>query len=129
MLVVTEADVGLLNLALNFDIGCGRSVHHDIGDVVACEQRLKRAIAQHVIADVVEQFLLLGDRHDDRLDGDDFVDDIADFLARRITIEFGELCEVDRFDQGAEDCALGFVIGLGMTRLDHGRRDRGRAAA
>ena len=43
----------------------------------------KRAVAEHVVADVVEQILLLGDRHHDVLDRDDLVDDVADFVARR----------------------------------------------
>ena len=90
------------------------------------EQRLERPIAEHVVADVVEQLLLLGDRHHDRLDGDDLVDDVADFLARGIGVELGELGEVDRLDQGAEDRALGLVIGLGMPRVGRGRRQRRR---
>ena len=66
LLVVAEADAGLLDLALDFDVGRAGAVHHDVGDVVAREQRLERAVAEHVVADVVEQFLLLGDRHHDR---------------------------------------------------------------
>ena len=91
LLVVAEADAGLLDLALDFDVGGAGAVHHDVGDVVAREQRLERPVAEHVVADVVEQFLLLGDRHHDVLDRDDLVDDVADFLARRIGVELGEL--------------------------------------
>ena len=34
LLLVAEADVGQLDLAVNFDIGLARIVHHDVGDVV-----------------------------------------------------------------------------------------------
>ena len=84
LLVVAEADVGLLDLAVDFDVDRAGAVDHDVGDVVARQQRLERAVAEHVVADVVEQLLLLGDRHHDVLDRDDLVDDVADFLARRI---------------------------------------------
>ena len=82
LLVVAEADAGLLDLAFDFDVGGAGAVHHDVGDVVARQQRLERAVAEHVVADVVEQLFLLGDRHHDVLDRDDLVDDVADFLAR-----------------------------------------------
>ena len=111
LLVVAEADAGLLNLAADFDVDRARAVDHDVGDIVAREQRLERPVAEHVVADVVEQILLLGDRHDDILDRDDFVDDVADFFARGIGIELGQLTEIDRLDQGAEDRALGLVVG------------------
>jgi hypothetical protein len=126
LLVVAEADAGALNLAFHFDVGGARAVHHDVGDVVAREQRLEWAVAEHVVANVVEQLLLLGDRHHDRLDGDDLVDDVADFLARRLGVELGELRQVDRLDQGAEDRALGLVVGLGMAGVGRHRGNRRR---
>ena len=43
---------------------------------------------------------------------DDLVDDIANLFARRINIELGKLGKVDGPNQGAEDCALDFVVGL-----------------
>ncbi len=112
LLVVAEADAGLLNLAGDFDVNRARAVDHDVGDLVARQQRLERTVAEHVVADIVEQILLLGDRHHDVLDRDDLVDDIADFLARGIGVELGELGEIDRFDQRAEDRAFDFVIGF-----------------
>ena len=115
--VVAEADIGQLDLAADLDVGAGGAVDHDVGDVVARQQRLERAVAQHVVADVVEQVLLLGDRHHDVLDRDDLVDDVADFLARALGVELRELREVDRLDQGAEDRALGDVIFVGPTRF------------
>ena len=87
LLVVAEADAGLLDLAGDFDVDRAGAVDHDVGDVVARQQRLERAVAEHVVADVVEQLLLLGDRHHDVLDRDDLVDDVADFLARRVGVE------------------------------------------
>ena len=84
LLVVAEADAGFLDLAVDFDEDGAGAVHHDVGDIVARQQRLERAIAEHVVADVVEQLFLLGDRHHDVLDRDDLVDDVADFLARRL---------------------------------------------
>ncbi len=110
LLVVAEADAGALDLAGDFDVDGAGAVDHDVGDVVARQQRLQRAVAEHVVADVVEQLFLLGDRHHDVLDRDDLVDDVADFLARRLAVELGELGEVDRLDQGAEDRRLDLVV-------------------
>ena len=124
LLVVAEADAGLLDLAVDFDVGRAGAVHHDVGDVVAREQRLERAIAEHVVADVLEQLFLVGDRHHHVLDGDDLVDDVADFLARRHRVELGELGEVDRLDQRAENLALGLVETLGAAALGHARGPR-----
>src|SRR5262249_31560085 len=119
----------LLDLALDFDKGGAGAIHHDVGDVIARQQGLERTVAEHVIADVVEQFLLLGNRHHDGLDRDDLVDDVADFLARGFAVELGELGEIDRFDQRAEDRALDLVIGIGMPRGGGGRGERGRRLA
>src|SRR6185312_12847248 len=124
LLVVAEADAGALDLAVDFDEHRAGAVDHDVGDVVARQQRLERAVAQHVVADVVEQVLLLGDRHHDVLDRDDLVDDVADFLARRIAVELGELGEVDRLDQRAEDGRLDLVVVVRSPRLDGRRRRR-----
>ena len=126
LVVVAEADRGALDLAGDFDVDGAGAVHHDVGDVVAREQRLERPVAEHVVADVVEQLLLLGDRHHDVLDRDDLVDDVADFLARRVGVELGELGEIDRLDQGAEDRALDLVIAVRFARV--GRRGRRRWA-
>src|SRR5262245_25887554 len=124
LLVVAEADAGLLDLALDFDVGGAGAVHHDVGDVVSGQQRLERPVAKHVVADVIEQLFLLSDRHHDVLDRDDLIDDVADFLARGIGVELGELREVDGFDQRAEDRALGLVVMIAVARIDGGRRER-----
>ena len=126
LLVVAEANAGLLNLAGDFDEHRAGAVDHDVGDVVARQQRFQRAVTEHVVADVVEQFFLLGDRHDDVLDRDDLVDDVADFLACRLAVELGELGEVDRLDQGAENRCLDLVIVVGPPRLGGGRGGRFR---
>ena len=125
LLIVAETDSGALNAARDFDEYRSGAIDHDVGDVVARQKRFKRAISEDVVTDVVEQFLLLGDRHHDVLDRDDLVDDIANFLARRLAVELGELGKVDRFDQGAEDCRLDLIIGVGPPRVDGGRRCRG----
>src|SRR5262249_3872048 len=65
LLVVAEANAGALDLARDFDEDRAGPVHHDVGDVVARQQRLQRTVTQHVVADIVEQLLLLGDRHHD----------------------------------------------------------------
>ena len=116
LLVVAEADAGLLDLAVDFDVDLLGAVHHDVGDVVARQQRLKRTVAEHVVADVLEQLLLLGDRHREVLDRDDVVDDVADFLAGALRIELGELRQVDRVDQRGKDLRLGVVVGFGASR-------------
>ena len=59
---VAKADVGQLDLAADFDEAARRAIDHDVGDVVARQQRLERPEAEHVVADVVEQVFLLGDR-------------------------------------------------------------------
>ncbi len=82
LLVVAEPDSGPLDLAADFDEDGAGAVDHDVRDIVAGQQRLKRTVTENVVADVVEQFFLLGDRHHDILDRDDLVDDVADFLAR-----------------------------------------------
>ncbi len=112
LLVVAEANAGFLDLAGDFDVDRARAVDHDVGDLVARQQRLERTVAEHVVADVVEQVLLLGDRHHDVLDRDDLVDDVADFFARGIGVELGQLRQIDRLDQRAEDRALDLVISL-----------------
>src|SRR3954469_16006136 len=125
LLVVAEANAGLLDLARDFDEHRTGAVDHDVGDVVARQQWLQRAVAEHVVADVVEQLFLLGNRHHDVLDRDDLVDDVADFLARRLAVELGELGKVDRLDQGTEDGRLDLVVIVGSPRL-HGGRGRRR---
>ena len=108
---------GLLHLAADFDEGRRSAVDHDVGDVVAGEQRLERTIAQNVVADVLEQLFLLGDRHHDVLDLDDLADDVADLFARSGGIELGELRQVDRVDQRVEDRRLDVVVLFGVPAL------------
>jgi hypothetical protein len=69
-------------LPFNFDEAHVGAVDHDVGNVVARQQRLERAVAQNVVADVFEQFFLLGNRHGDVFQRDDLVDDVADFITR-----------------------------------------------
>ena len=104
------------DLALHLDEDAVGAVDHDVGDVVAREQRLERAVAEHVVADVLEQLLLLGDRHHHVLHRDDVVDDVADFLARLVHVHLGQLRQVDRVDQRAEDLRLQVVIFVGLAR-------------
>ena len=99
LLVVTEADAGRLDLAVDFDEDLPRAVHHDVGDVVARQKRLQWTVAQDVVADVLEKLLLLGNRHREILDRDDVVDDVADFLTGGVGLELGELRQVDRVDK------------------------------
>ncbi len=80
LLIVAKANARSLNFTADFDEDRAGTVHHDVGDVVSRKQRLKRAVAEDIVADIVEQFLLLGNRHHDVLDRDDFVDDVAGFL-------------------------------------------------
>ncbi|MGY4382114.1 hypothetical protein ACVWZ3_009753 [Bradyrhizobium sp. i1.3.6] len=127
LLVVAEADTGALDLAGDLDVDGVGAVDHDVGDVVARQQRLQRAVAENVVADIVEQLFLLGDRHHDVLDRDDLVDDVADFLARGLGVELGELGEVDGLDQRTEDRCLDLVVIVRAAGF-HGRR-RPRAGA
>ncbi len=107
----------LLHLAADLDVGRGRAVDHDVGDVVARQQRLERAVAEHVVADVLEQLLLLGNRHHHVLDLDDLADDVADLLARRRRLELGELGQIDGVDQRVEDGRLDVVVLFRMPAL------------
>ncbi len=131
--IVAEAHVGELDLAADFDEGASRPVDHDVGDVVARQQRLERPEAEHVVADVVEQVLLLGDRQHQILDRDDLVHDVANFFARALLVELRQRREVDRLDQRAEDHRLGLEIAfrplLGLTVEARRRRREARAAA
>ena len=87
--IIPEANVGELNLTADLDVGFRRAVHHDVGDVITAEQRLQRTITEHVVANIVEQLLLLGNRHHDILDRDDLVHDVANFFARVFRVELG----------------------------------------
>ena len=124
--IVAETDIGELDLAGDFDEDAAGAVDHDVGDIVAGQQRFERAVAQHVVADVLEQMFLLGDRHHDRLDRDDLVDDVADFLARRIRIELGQLRQIDRVDQRVKDRGLDLVVVFRARIGDAGRLRLGR---
>ena len=126
LLIVAKANSGLLDLSLDFDVDRTGPIDHDVGDIVARKQRLERAEAKDVIADIVEQVLLLRDRHHDVLDRDDLVDDVADFLACGIDIEPGQLRQVDRLDQRAENGGFGLVIRFRSPRIDGSRGGRGR---
>ena len=130
--IVAKADVGRLHPAIYLDEADPGTVDHDVGDVVARQQRLERAVAENVVADVLEQLLLLGDRHHDILERDDLVDDVADLVAGAVAVELTELGQVDGVDQGIEDRRLDVVIAFGAagTGGDGGRvrgLDRGIA--
>ena len=127
---VAETDIGQLDLAADFDEASRRSIDHDVGDVVAREQRLERTEAEDVVADIVEQIFLLGDRQHQVLDRDDLVHDVPNLLPRAFGIEFGQRGEIDRLDQRAEDQGLGLKIGLrspfGLNRRARGLLGLGR---
>src|SRR5262249_12611573 len=91
LLVVAEPYAGLLNLTVDLNVDLPGAVDHDIGDIVARQERFQRAITQNVVADIVEQFLLLDDRHCEVLDRNDVVDDLAHFLASALGVELGKL--------------------------------------
>ncbi len=84
MLIVAKSDRRLLNTPRHFDKDLLGAIDHDVGNIVARQERLQRTIAEHVVANVFEQFFLLGNRHRKILDCNDVIDDIADFLARRV---------------------------------------------
>ena len=117
LLVVGKAHRRFLNLAADFNEGRGRAIDHDVGDVVTRQKRFERTIAQNVVADILEQFFLLGDGHHNVFDLDDFADDVADFFARGCGVEFGELRQVDRVDQGVEDRRFDVVVLFRMAAL------------
>ena len=104
--VVTETDVGLLNLSSDLDVNGVGSIHHDVGDIVARQQRLERTISENVVADILEQFVLFGDGHHDLLGRNDILDDVLDRLARFLSAHLRQLGHVDRFDQCGEDLSL-----------------------
>jgi hypothetical protein len=131
LLIIAKPDAGLLNFAAHFDIDRAGAVHHDNDDLIARQQWLERTIAENVVANIVEQILLLGDRHHNVLDRDDLIDDVADFLARGIGIKLGELAKIDGLDQSAENRALRFIVSVGTPQVDRGRdllRRAGRPA-
>src|SRR2546430_14833681 len=82
LLIVTESDPGALNAAGDLDEYRSGAIDHDVGNVVAGQKRFERPVAENVVADIVEQLFLLGNRHYDVLDRDDLIDDVANLLAR-----------------------------------------------
>ncbi len=64
---------------------------------------------------------LLGNRHDDVLDRDNFNNDIADLFAGAFLIELSELPKIDRIDQRVEDGRFGGVVFFGPI-IDLGNR-------
>ena len=121
--VVTEADIGLDDLAGDLDEDAVAAVHHDVGDVVAGQERLQRPVAQDVVADVFQQRLLLGRRHHHLLGGDDLADDFADFRARPVDVHLRQLGYVNDFDQRAKQLTFQVIVFVGFSRV------RRRAAA
>ena len=115
--VVAEADIRLLDLAGDLDEDPVAAIHHDIGDVVARQKRLERAVSKDVVADVFEQFALLGFRHRHLLGDDDLSDGVADLPSRPIGIHFRQLRYVDDFDQGAKYLLLDVIVFVGLVSL------------
>src|SRR5262249_10155154 len=85
----------------------------------------ERAISENIIADVVDQILLLGSGHRDALDSNDLVDDTPDFVPRACTVELRELRQIDRLDQSAKDNAFGGVIAIATLGLKRNARGCG----
>src|SRR6185312_9920947 len=110
LLIVGEANARFLNFAADFDKRRVGTVDHDVGDVIASQKRFERPIAQDVVADVLEQFFLLRNRHHDVLDLNDLADDVADFFARGDAVELRKLGEIDGIDQRVEDGCFDVVI-------------------
>lgn len=119
--IVAEADVRQLDLAAHFDEHPVRAVDHDVGDVVARQQRLQRAIAEDVVDDVLDQMLLLGHRHRDVLDRHQLGDDVADLLTGLLQVQLSQLGEVDGVQQSVEDRGLGGVVVVALLTDDVGR--------
>ena len=61
---IAETNVCQLYPAADFDEATRGSVDHDVGDVVSRQQRLQRAETQDIVADIIEQVLLLRNRKD-----------------------------------------------------------------
>ena len=51
--IVDKADVGTLDLTLDLDVGRFATIDHDVGDLIAGEQRLERSVAEDVVTDVL----------------------------------------------------------------------------
>lgn len=77
-----------MHLAFDLDVGRIGAVDHNIGDIIADKQGLKRTIAQNVVADAFKQLFLLGDRHHHFLDDDNLADDVVDLLTRLGVLRF-----------------------------------------
>ncbi|MEY8841670.1 hypothetical protein AB9K41_21795 [Cribrihabitans sp. XS_ASV171] len=77
--VVAEADIRLLDLAADLDIDEIGPVDHDVGDIVACQQRLQGAIAQNVVADLLGKFGLFRARQHGALGDENLVHHATDF--------------------------------------------------
>ncbi|RYZ47949.1 MAG: NADH-quinone oxidoreductase subunit NuoG, partial [Sphingobacteriales bacterium] len=127
--VVAETDIGQLHLAADLDEHPARAIDHDVGDIVARQQRLERPIAEDVVDDVLDEHVLLGHRHRHVLDRHQFGDDVPDLFGCLLGVQLGQLRQIDRVDQGVEDDRLGRVIVVALLANDLGRRRRslGRA--
>ena len=75
-----EPDPGLLDLAFDFDEDVLGSVHHDVSDVVASQQRIERTESKQILADLAQQDILLDNRQRNAPKLHDLLDDIRDFL-------------------------------------------------
>jgi len=94
----------------DFDEHARSPIHHDVRDGRRARAGAQEGRSLDIVADVGEELFLFGDGHHHALDGDDLVDDIADFLARRIDVELRELRQIDGIDQGAENRRFNLVI-------------------
>ena len=73
-------------------------------------KRFKRTIAKHIIADIFEQLFLLGDRHDDVFDGQDFSNDVANLFTSNIFLDLRKLGQINGINERIEDRCLDIII-------------------
>ena len=113
-------------LAAAFDVDHVRPVDHDLGDGGVVQQALQRAVAEHVVVDVVEQPLpLLGGQRNVLL-----LDDVHQFLPdQRMQLLLAQRGVVESGAHPLEQRLAGAFLQLAQ-RVDRreGRGDGGRRA-
>ena len=76
----------------------------------ANQKWLERTITQDIVTDILQDFFLLGDRHDKVLDRNDVIDDIANFLACRLWFHLGQLRQINCINQSGKNARFCIVI-------------------
>jgi hypothetical protein len=129
--LVLEGDVHALQLALLLDVAVLVSVDQDVVDVRVLEQWLKRTEADHLVDDIFDQCIELGDVDRHALFTGLFRNEFMDLPPHLVLGEAFQRNQIDLFDQHAMDAdtcvehaVAGLLSGGGFGRRRHNRLAR-----